>query len=102
MTRTLASEGAENPYDCYFLCVLRGEYLVWRIIMTKNAIVAAAILILAGAVSAQTATHKRMSAARPNTNAPSKVTGDGIKTESGLQYWDIKEGLGSPPKRATM
>ncbi len=34
----------------------------------------------------------------PNTTAPTKVTGDGIKTESGLQYWDIKEGLGEPAK----
>ena len=27
-----------------------------------------------------------------------KSPGDGIKTESGLQYWEIKEGLGPPAK----
>jgi peptidylprolyl isomerase len=35
---------------------------------------------------------------RPNTKAPSKVTGDGVKTESGLQYWDIKVGAGQVAK----
>jgi len=32
--------------------------------------------------------------AKPNTSAPSKVTGDGTKTSDGLQYWDIKVGTG--------
>jgi FKBP-type peptidyl-prolyl cis-trans isomerase len=36
--------------------------------------------------------------ARPNTKAPSKVTGDGVKTESGLQYWDIVVGTGAVAK----
>ena len=31
---------------------------------------------------------------KPNTNAPTKVTGDGTKTADGLQYWDIKVGTG--------
>ena len=35
---------------------------------------------------------------RPSTKAPSKVTGDGVKTESGLQYWDITEGTGKVAK----
>jgi FKBP-type peptidyl-prolyl cis-trans isomerase len=35
---------------------------------------------------------------RPNTKAPTKVTGDGIKTESGLQYWDITVGTGAVAK----
>jgi FKBP-type peptidyl-prolyl cis-trans isomerase len=34
----------------------------------------------------------------PNTKAPSKVTGDGVKTESGLQYWDIVVGTGAVAK----
>lgn len=29
-----------------------------------------------------------------NTNAPTKVTGKGTTTVSGLQYWDIKAGTG--------
>jgi FKBP-type peptidyl-prolyl cis-trans isomerase len=35
---------------------------------------------------------------RPNTKAPTKVTGDGVKTDSGLQYWDITEGTGKGAK----
>jgi FKBP-type peptidyl-prolyl cis-trans isomerase len=59
--------------------------------MRKNLI---AFFVLAAAVFfAQTPTHRSIQV-RPNTNAPTKVTGDGIKTESGLQYWDIKLGLG--------
>jgi FKBP-type peptidyl-prolyl cis-trans isomerase len=52
-----------------------------------------AIMVLTLSASAQTATRKAQ-VVRPNTNAPTKVTGDGVKTESGLQYWDIKLGLG--------
>jgi len=37
----------------------------------------------------------RTTAARPNPNAPTKVTGPGTKTASGLQYWDIKVGTGA-------
>jgi FKBP-type peptidyl-prolyl cis-trans isomerase len=36
----------------------------------------------------------RKPAARP-AGGPTKVTGDGIKTASGLQYWDIKVGTGA-------
>ena len=54
----------------------------------------AAFLVSSLVVSAQTPTHKPVQAVRPNTNAPTKVTGDGVKTDSGLQYWDIKLGLG--------
>ncbi len=47
---------------------------------------------------AQTSTHKPAPAARPNTTAPTKVTGDGVKTASGLQYWDIRVGTGAEAK----
>ena len=53
-----------------------------------------AVVVTAVVVCAQTPTHKPVQPVRPNTNAPTKVTGDGVKTESGLQYWDIKLGLG--------
>ena len=67
--------------------------------MTKYGIVALAIIFLTALVLyAQTATHKPAQSARPNTNAPTKVTGDGVKTESGLQYWDIKVGAGAVAK----
>jgi FKBP-type peptidyl-prolyl cis-trans isomerase FkpA len=52
------------------------------------------MIVLAATAFAQTPTHKPIQVVRPNTNAPTKVTGDGVKTESGLQYWDIKLGLG--------
>jgi len=42
----------------------------------------------------QTTTHKAQHVQVANTNAPTKVTGDGVKTDSGLQYWDIKVGTG--------
>lgn len=66
--------------------------------MTKNAILAAVLTTGASLALAQTPPHKPLQVVRPNTNAPTKVTGDGIKTESGLQYWEIKEGLGPPAK----
>jgi FKBP-type peptidyl-prolyl cis-trans isomerase len=63
--------------------------------MTKKGITGiAAVVLTALVVCAQTPTHKPVQAVRPNTNAPTKVTGDGVKTDSGLQYWDIKIGLG--------
>jgi len=43
-------------------------------------------------VSAQTPAHKAQVV--PSTKAPTKVTGDGVKTTSSLQYWDIKVGTG--------
>jgi FKBP-type peptidyl-prolyl cis-trans isomerase len=52
------------------------------------------VMVLSVTIFAQTPTHTRTQVVRPNTNAPTKVTGDGVKTESGLQYWDIKLGLG--------
>ncbi len=59
-----------------------------------NNLIRAAILLAATGLYAQTAPHKPAVRVVPNTNAPTKVTGDGIKTDSGLQYWDIKLGLG--------
>ncbi len=58
---------------------------------------ATALLVLAISLRAQTPAH-RVQVVRPNTNAPTKVTGDGVKTESGLQYWDIKGGTGDVAK----
>jgi len=64
--------------------------------MTKNGVVGiGAIVLTVFSLWAQTATHKPAQAVRPNTNAPTKVTGDGVKTDSGLQYWDIKVGTGA-------
>ncbi|MGA7753641.1 MAG: FKBP-type peptidyl-prolyl cis-trans isomerase [Candidatus Sulfotelmatobacter sp.] len=62
----------------------------------KNGIVVAIVVLIASTVLAQTATHK--APVVPNTNAPTKVTGDGVKTDSGLQYWDIRVGTGEVAK----
>jgi len=50
------------------------------------------ILAVSALVPAQTTTHKP---AHPAASGPTKVTGDGVKTSSGLQYWDIKVGTGA-------
>jgi FKBP-type peptidyl-prolyl cis-trans isomerase len=55
----------------------------------------ATLAVLATALLAQTTTHKATPVRVPNTNAPTKVTGDGVKTDSGLQYWDIRVGTGA-------
>lgn len=63
--------------------------------MAKNFVLAiVSTVVLAAAVFAQTTAHRHVQTVRPNTTAPTKVTGDGVKTDSGLQYWDIKVGLG--------
>src|SRR5271165_6361674 len=51
------------------------------------------LFLASAAMWGQTPAHKPIQTV-PNTKAPTKVTGDGVKTESGLQYWDIKLGLG--------
>ena len=42
--------------------------------------------------------HPKLVVVHPNTKTPTKVTGDGVKTESGLQYWDIVVGTGAVAK----
>jgi FKBP-type peptidyl-prolyl cis-trans isomerase len=69
--------------------------------MTKYLIAVAIFLALTAVfVVAQTAT-KKTTAAAPDTNAPTKVIGDGVKTASGLQYWDIKLGTGELAKEGS-
>ena len=61
----------------------------------------AAIAILLGLtavfVLAQTAAKKSTA----DTSAPTKVTGDGVKTDSGLIYWDIRVGNGAMAKEGS-
>lgn len=74
--------------------------------MSKSAFVGVIIAVLGAHLAlAQTAAPKKttklppkIAVARPNTKAPTKVTGDGVKTESGLQYWDITAGTGAVAK----
>jgi FKBP-type peptidyl-prolyl cis-trans isomerase len=55
------------------------------------------LLIAATSLLSQTTAHKSTVAHRP-TNGPTKVTGEGVKTADGLQYWDIKAGTGEAAK----
>ncbi len=63
--------------------------------------IAAAIFALTILAAAQTATTPKKSApahkpaAHPVAAGPTKVTGNGTKTPTGLQYWDIKVGTGA-------
>jgi FKBP-type peptidyl-prolyl cis-trans isomerase len=56
--------------------------------MVKSMCLIAIVAFVVTAVFAQGGSTK------PNTIAPTKVSGDGTKTADGLQYWDIKVGTG--------
>ena len=66
---------------------------------TVIAILAITMIALSIMVVAQTApAHKaaaHKAAAKPTTTGPTKVTGAPTKTDSGLEYWDIKVGTGA-------
>ena len=67
--------------------------------MTKYiAMVAVMFALAAAAVLAQSTARKP---AAPNTTSPAKVTGDGVKTPSGLVYWDIRVGNGEAAKEGS-
>ncbi|HUO26107.1 MAG TPA: FKBP-type peptidyl-prolyl cis-trans isomerase [Candidatus Aquilonibacter sp.] len=59
--------------------------------------VAIFLTLASGLVAAQSASRK----SHPNTNVPTKVTGNGVKTADGLQYWDIKVGTGQVAKEGS-
>ena len=64
--------------------------------MRKQVIPAILATLTVVAVLAQTPAKKPTHVPRPP--GPTKVTGDGVKTDSGLQYWDIKIGTGDEAK----
>lgn len=66
--------------------------------MRKRLMTIMIFLALASALVVAQSTAKRT---HPNTNAPTKVTGDGVKTADGLQYWDIKIGTGDVAKEGS-
>jgi FKBP-type peptidyl-prolyl cis-trans isomerase len=69
--------------------------------MMKRLLAGAMILVAAVAV-AQTAPAKpKVKVVPPSTNAPTRVTGDGVKTDSGLQYWEIRVGNGEVAKEGS-
>jgi FKBP-type peptidyl-prolyl cis-trans isomerase len=65
----------------------RGAEIMHKTILALAALVVTITLVQG--VSAQGGASKA-----PPAGGPTKVTGDGAKTSSGLQYWDIKEGTG--------
>jgi FKBP-type peptidyl-prolyl cis-trans isomerase len=70
--------------------------------MMKYALMGVIILIVAVAAAAVAQTSPAKKAAPvPNTKSPTKVTGDGVKTDSGLQYWDIRMGNGETAKEGS-
>ena len=66
--------------------------------MTKYVVVGIILVLAAVVVLAQSTARK---AAAPGTTAPSKVTGDGVRTPSGLVYWDIRVGTGTAAKEGS-
>jgi FKBP-type peptidyl-prolyl cis-trans isomerase len=64
--------------------------------MSKCIAVIFMIALTTGLVTAQTAARKPVS-----TASPTKVTGPGTKTASGLQYWDIRVGNGEEAKEGS-
>ena len=58
-----------------------------------------ALLLLGVVVLTQTVGAQSTAKKAPATAGPTKVTGDGTKTSSGLQYWDIKVGTGRTADR---
>lgn len=65
--------------------------------MKKLLIVALTLALLSGISLAQTPAAKPAA----STSAPTKVTGAGVKTDSGLQYWDIRMGNGATAKEGS-
>jgi FKBP-type peptidyl-prolyl cis-trans isomerase len=80
-------------------CRLFFQMSLREIKMTKYvAAIAIIFAMTAGLVVAQSASGKSAAA---GTDAPTKVTGDGVKTDSGLQYWDIRVGNGDVAKEGS-
>ena len=55
------------------------------------------VILLSFVIPIAAQTHKTTAA--PHAAGPTKVTGEGVKSPSGLQYWDIKPGTGQEAKK---
>jgi FKBP-type peptidyl-prolyl cis-trans isomerase len=70
--------------------------------MMKRLLAGAMILVAAVAVAQTEPAKRKIKVVPPNsTNAPTRVTGDGVKTDSGLQYWEIRVGNGEVAKEGS-
>jgi FKBP-type peptidyl-prolyl cis-trans isomerase len=56
-------------------------------------------IVILGIILLLAAIAYGQAAKAPAAGGPTKVTGDGTKTPSGLQYWDIKVGTGKAADR---
>jgi FKBP-type peptidyl-prolyl cis-trans isomerase len=61
----------------------------------------AAIAILLGLTAVFVIAQSAAKKSTADTSAPTKVTGDGVKTDSGLVYWDIRVGNGAVAKEGS-
>jgi FKBP-type peptidyl-prolyl cis-trans isomerase len=61
----------------------------------------AAIAILLGLTAVFVLAQSAAKKSTADTSAPTKVTGDGVKTDSGLIYWDIRVGNGEVAKEGS-
>lgn len=55
------------------------------------------VILMSFVIPIAAQTHKTTAA--PHATGPTKVTGEGVKSVSGLQYWDIKPGTGQEAKK---
>lgn len=65
-------------------------------------VVLAASIALAQGNSAQSGSAQKpagSTAKKPVPGGPTQITGEGTKTKSGLQYWDIKVGTGAEAQK---
>jgi FKBP-type peptidyl-prolyl cis-trans isomerase FkpA len=60
-----------------------------------------ALAIIFGLTAIFAATRSAGQKSKPDTSAPTKVTGTGVKTDDGLQYWDIRVGNGDTAKEGS-
>ena len=65
--------------------------------MTKSIAILTIVAMAALWATAQTATTKTVA----HNNAPVKVSGTGVKTDDGLQYWEIRVGNGQTAKEGS-
>ena len=66
-----------------------------------NRYIAVVLIILSLTAVFAIAQNASKKATAPNTDSPSKVTGDGVKTDSGLIYWDTRVGNGQTAKEGS-
>jgi FKBP-type peptidyl-prolyl cis-trans isomerase len=65
--------------------------------MTKSLLIFLALGLISGIAQAQGVTTKTAA----STVAPAHVTGPGVKTDDGLQYWDVRVGNGETAKEGS-